>query len=162
AAAPAFDRGSGRGASGGVAPAVAGRRSAMSGDEWRGLGALVRLAVARPVVTILASILLAAASLGYTVRHLGFVTSGRDLLPHDQTFVQRDEQISDDFPRLDQLIVAIQSDDVGQSKAYAHRLAQELRGERETFQHVTYRIDPKRFRGRELLYLTPAELRDVR
>jgi hypothetical protein len=134
----------------------------MKRDRWRGLGALARLAVARPVVTISLSVLLAFLALAYTVGHLGFVTSGRDLLPQDQPYVQRDEEISDDFPRLDQLVVAIESDDVGRSKAYAHRLTEELRREPGTFQHVTYRVDPKRFRGRELLYVSPADLRDVR
>jgi len=127
----------------------------MSREGWRGLGALVRLASARPVFTVLLSVVFALAALAYTFRHLGFVTSGRDLLPQDRPYVQRDEEISDDFPRLDQLVVAVESDDVGRSKAYAHRLAEELRHEPGTFRHVTYRIDPKRFRSRELLYLEP-------
>jgi len=134
----------------------------MSREGWRGLGALVRLASARPVVTVLLSVVLAVAALTYTFSHLGFVTSGRDLLPQDRSYVQRDDEISDDFPRLDQLVVAVESDDVARSKAYAHRLAEELRSEPGTFRHVTYRIDPKRFRGRELLYPSSPELRDVR
>ena len=134
----------------------------MSREGWRGLGALVRLASVRPVVTVLLSVALALAALIYTFQHLGFVTSGRDLLPQDRPYVQRDQEISDDFPRLDQLVVAVESGDVRRSKAYAHRLADELRREPGTFQHVTYRIDPKKFRGRELLYLSPAELRDLR
>jgi len=133
----------------------------MSREGGRGLGALVRLASARPVFTVLLSVVFALAALAYTFRHLGFVTSGRDLLPRDR-YVQRDEEISDDFPRLDQLVVAVESDDVGRSKAYAHRLAEELRREPGTFRHVTYRIDPKRFRGRELLYLVPPDLANIR
>jgi len=134
----------------------------MSREGWRGLSALVRLASARPAFTVLLSAVFALAALAYTFRHLGFVTSGRDLLPQDRPYVQRDEEISDDFPRLDQLVVAVESDDVGRSKAYAHRLAEELRREPGTFRHVTYRIDPKRFRGRELLYLAPPDLADIR
>src|SRR5207237_59558 len=103
----------------------------------------------------------AVAALTYTVRQLGFVTSGRDLLPHGQPFVQREQEYSDDFPRLDQLVVAVEADDVARSKAYARRLAQELRKERDTFAHVTYRIDPRRFRGRELLYLSRHDLADL-
>jgi len=134
----------------------------MSREGWRGLGALVRLATRRPVVTVLLSVALAVTALGYASRHLGFVTSGRDLLPQDRPYIHRDEEISNDFPRLDQLVVAVESDDVGRGKAYAHRLAEELRRHPDTFRHVTYRIDPKRFRGRELLYASPADLRDVR
>jgi len=145
-----------------VASALAGRRGTMSREGWRGLGALVRLASARPVVTVLLSVVLAVAALTYTFSHLGFVTSGRGLLPQDRSYVQRDDEISDDFPRLDQLVVAVESDDVARSKAYAHRLAEELRSDPGTFRHVTYRIDPKRFRGRELLYPSSPELRDVR
>jgi hopanoid biosynthesis associated RND transporter like protein HpnN len=127
----------------------------------RALGILVRLACARPLLTVLVGALTAAAGLGYTARHLGFVTSGRDLLPQDRAYVHRDEEYSDDFPRLDQLVVAVASDDAVRSKAYAHRLAQELRRDPETFKHVTYRIDPHRFRGRELLYLSRDELTDL-
>src|SRR5205823_1449258 len=68
---------------------------------------------------------------------------------------RRPQRLSATAPRLDQLVVAVESDDVGRSKAYAHRLAEELRHEPGTFRHVTYRIDPKRFRSRELLYLEP-------
>ncbi|HZP43985.1 MAG TPA: MMPL family transporter [Candidatus Binatia bacterium] len=131
-------------------------------DGWRPLRALVRLASARPRVTVLVSVLAAVASLAYSVGHLGFITSGRDLLPQDQAFVQRDEEYSDDFPRLDQLVVAVESADADRAKAYARRLSEELRREPEIFHHVTYRIDPKRFRGRELLYLDPANLIEVR
>src|SRR6185295_9343734 len=121
------------------------RRTTASDATGRGLRRLVRLACTRPLVTVLLSVLGAVAALTYTVHGLGFVTSGRDLLPQDRPFVQRDEEYSDDFPRLDQLVVAVESDDVRRSKAYAHRLADELRRESETFRHVTYRIDPKRF-----------------
>src|SRR5207237_888380 len=106
AEAPPLDRGGGGGTPGGVASAVAGGRGAMSREGWRGLGALVRLASARPVVTVLLSVVLACAALVYTFSHLGFVTSGRDLLPQDRSYVQRDEEISDDLPRLDHLVVA--------------------------------------------------------
>ncbi len=132
-----------------------------SGASGRGLRLLVRLACARPLVTVLLGVLGAVAALTYTVRQLGFVTSGRDLLPHGQPFVQREQEYSDDFPRLDQLVVAVEADDVARSKAYARRLAQELRKDRDTFAHVTYRIDPGRFRGRELLYLSRHDLADL-
>src|SRR5436309_9022575 len=127
----------------------------------RALRSVVRLACARPLVTVLLGVLGAVAALTYTVHHLGFVTSGRDLLPQDRPFVQRDEEYSDDFPRLDQLVVAVEADDVTRSKAYARRLAQELREDRATFAHVTYRIDGSRFRGRELLYLSRHDLADL-
>src|SRR5439155_4728163 len=161
AAAPPLGRGGRRSAPGRVASAVAGRRGTMSREGRRGLGALVRLASARPVLTVLLGIVFAIAALAYTFGHLGFVTSGRDLLPQDRPYVQRDKEISGDFPRLDQLVVAVESDDVERSKAYAHRLAEELRAP-GTFRHVTYRIDPNRFRGRELLYLAPPDLAKIR
>ena len=62
----------------------------MSREGGRGLGALVRLTSARPVFTVSLSVVFALAALAYTFRHLGFVTSGRDLLPRDP-YVQRDE-----------------------------------------------------------------------
>ena len=144
-----------RGPTSGVSGATA------SDATGRALRSVVRLSCARPLVTVLLGVLGAVTALAYTVHQLGFVTSGRDLLPQDQPFVQRDEEYSGDFPRLDQLVVAVEADDVAHSEAYARRLAQELRKNGGTFAHVTYRIDPGRFRGRELLYLSRHDLADV-
>ena len=140
-------------------PGVSGATA--SDATGRALRSVVRLSCARPLVTVLLGVLGAVAALTYTVHQLGFVTSGRDLLPQDQPFVQRDEEYSDDFPRLDQLVVAVEANDVARSEAYARRLAHELRKNGGTFAHVTYRIDPSRFRGRELLYLSRHDLADV-
>src|SRR2546427_1076214 len=137
-------------------PGVSGATA--SDATGRALRSVVRLSCARPLVTVLLGVLGAVAALAYTVHQLGFVTSGRDLLPQDRPFVQRDEEYSGDFPRLDQLVVAVEADDVARSEAYARRLAQELRKNGGTFAHVTYRIDPGRFRGRELLYLSRHDL----
>ncbi|TMA40684.1 MAG: hypothetical protein E6J81_19555, partial [Deltaproteobacteria bacterium] len=140
-------------------PGVSGATA--SDATGRALRSVVRLSCARPLVTVLLGVLGAVAALAYTVHQLGFVTSGRDLLPQDRPFVQRDEEYSGDFPRLDQLVVAVEADDVARSEAYARRLAQELRKNGGTFAHVTYRIDPGRFRGRELLYLSRHDLVNV-
>jgi len=133
----------------------------MSSRVGRGLLVLVRLSCARPLATVLLGVLAAVAALAYTVHHLGFVTSGRDLLSQEQPFVQRDAEYSEDFPRLDQLVVAVEAADVARAKAFARRLADDLRKDPETFEHVTYRIDPSRFRGRELLYLSRHDLADI-
>ena len=48
------------------------------------------------------------------------------------------------------------------ARAYAARLTEELQQAPVKFQRVAYRIDPKRFEGRQLLYLSTPELREIR
>ena len=123
---------------------------------------LVRASCARPWLTVLLSVVLAVAGVAYTLHALTFKTSGRDVLPQDAPYVKRYVEIGKDFGELEDIVVVIESRSFEAAKAYAARLVAELRGSPVKFERIAYRIDPKQFEGRQLLYLPTRELKEIR
>src|SRR4029453_7494642 len=122
---------------------------------------LVRVSCRRPYVTVGLSLLLAAASVAVTVHGLTFKTSGRDVLPQNAGYVQRYVEYARDFGELEDIVVVGEARTVEAAEAYASRLAGELRASPVKFPRASYRIDPKRFEGRQLLYLSTDTLREI-
>jgi len=128
----------------------------------RVLRRLVRLSCRRPGVTVTISLLLAAAAVAYTAHALTFKTSTRALLPQDAGYVVRYAEYAKEFGELEDIVVVVEAGSFEGARAYAARLTEELKQAPVKFQRVAYRIDPKRFEGRQLLYLTTPELREIR
>jgi hopanoid biosynthesis associated RND transporter like protein HpnN len=123
---------------------------------------LVRVSCRRPYVTVTLSLLLALLGIVATVQGLRFKTSGRDVLPPDAGYVQRYAEYARDFGELEDIVVVVEARTFEAAKAYASRLVQELRGSPLKFGRASYRIDPQRFEGRQLLYLSSEKLREIR
>ena len=123
---------------------------------------LVRLSCRRPVVTTAISLLLAVAGITYTLHTLSFRTSGRDLLPRDAGYIVRYNQYAREFGELEDIVIVIEARTFEAAKAYAARLVHDLRASPIKFPRVTYRVDPQRFEGRQLLYLPTEQLKEVR
>lgn len=123
---------------------------------------LVRSSCKRPILTVCLSLGLAALGIAYTFHALTFKTSTLHLLPPGQSYATLYREYSDDFGELDDIVVVVQGRTVEESKAYAARLVRELRTSPIRFQRVAYRIDPKRFERRALLYLSVEELTEIR
>ncbi len=123
---------------------------------------LVRLSCRRPIVTVLLSLILAGLGVGYTVNNLTFKTSGRDLLPQNANYVVRYNQYVREFGELEDIVVVIEARTFEATKAYAAQLVHGLRTSSLKFPRVAYRIDPKSFEGRQLLYLPTEELKEIR
>ena len=128
----------------------------------RVLRRLVRLSCRRPGMTVAISLLLAAAAVAYTAHALTFKTSTRALLPQDAGYVVRYAEYAKEFGELEDIVVVVEAGSFEGARAYAARLTEELKQAPVKFQRVAYRIDPKRFEGRQLLYLTTPELREIR
>lgn len=126
------------------------------------LRALVRIASERPRLTVLLSLALGALGIAYTAHALTFKTSTLHLLPPGQRYATLYREYTEDFGELDDIVVVVQGRTVEESKAYAARFVHALRASPIRFQRVAYRIDPKRFQGRALLYLPAEELREIR
>ena len=120
------------------------------------------IAAARPILTVALSLACALAGVFYSLQELTFMASGRDLLPPGQAYVQRYGEYMSDFGELDEIAVVVEGKNLAVAKAYASRFVRELRKYPDRFKRVTYRIDPKRFEGRGLLYLSPDKLSDIR
>ncbi len=123
---------------------------------------LVRVSCARPVLTVALSAVLSILGIAYTLHALTFRTSGRDVLPQDASYVKRYVKIAENFGELEDIVVVIEARSFEGAKAYAARLVQELRASPVKFHRIAYRIDPKQFEGRQLLYLPTAELKEIR
>ncbi len=123
---------------------------------------LVRASCRRPLLTVALSLVLALLGAAYTVHGLRFKTSGRDVLPQNAGYVQRYVEYGREFGELEDIVVVIEAPTFEASKEYASRLVQELRHAPVPFPRASYRIDPKRFEGRQLLYLSTAKLREIR
>jgi hypothetical protein len=98
----------------------------------------------------------------YTLHTLSFGTSGRDLLPRDAGYIVRYNQYAREFGELEDIVIVIEARTFEAAKAYAARLVHELRVSPIKFPRVTYRVDPQRFEGRQLLYLPTEQLKEVR
>jgi hopanoid biosynthesis associated RND transporter like protein HpnN len=120
---------------------------------------VVRAATARPTLTVVLCLVLAALGIGYTARTLTFQTSAVELLPADRVYVQRFKQYLGDFGELNDIVIAVEAPELEQAKVFARRLADRLTlsGAR-----VTYRIDPEAFVGQALLYVSVTQLGELR
>ncbi len=123
---------------------------------------LVRVSCARPAVTVALSLALSVLGIAYTLHALTFNTSGRDVLPQNESYVKRYVQIAKDFGELEDIVVVIEARSLEGAKAFAARLVQELRASPVKFHRIAFRIDPKQFEGRQLLYLSTSELKEIR
>src|SRR4026209_2889062 len=123
---------------------------------------LVRLSTRRPTVAGALSLLLAAAAILYTMHALTFKTSTRALLPQYAGYVQRYGEYAAEFGELEDIVVVVEAGSFEGARAYAARLTEELRQSPVKFHRIACRIGPKRFEGRQLLYLPTDELREIR
>ena len=123
---------------------------------------LVRWATVRPWLTIAVCLALAGVGLFYTARRLTFQTSSVELLPPERVYVERFKQYLADFGELNDIVIVVEAPQVEQAKVFAGRLAGELTGPPLNVSRVTYRIDPERFAGRALLYLSTDQLAELR
>lgn len=123
---------------------------------------VVRASTVRPTLTVLLCLLAAVAGIGYTVRAITFETDTLRLLPANQRYAVRFEEYRQDFGALNETVVAIEAPTPREARAYAGRLASELRHSSERAPRISYRIDPARFRGRQLLLMPLDKLEQLR
>jgi hopanoid biosynthesis associated RND transporter like protein HpnN len=126
------------------------------------LGRLVGLAAGRPIWTLVLSCLLAAAGAGYALTALTLKTSQRALLPQRQPSIERYAEYTREFGDLDDIAVVVEASSLAEAKDYVSRLASELRARQVPLKRIAYRIDPKQFEGRGLLYLPAERLGEIR
>ena len=128
----------------------------------RPLRALVRMSCARPVATVLVALVLAVLSVVYALEYLTFATSTRSLLPPGKPYVERYTQYDREFGDLDSIAIVVEAPSLPEATLYANRLVRQLRAENVPLKRIAYRIDPKQFEGRGLLYLSKERLANIR
>ena len=123
---------------------------------------LVRLSCAHPSLTVAGALGLAVASVLYALATLTFQTSTLGLLPPGQPYAERYRQYQREFGELDDLAIVVQAPSLPEATLYARRLVRELRAAHVPLARIAYRIDPKQFEGRALLYLSKEKLASIR
>ena len=122
----------------------------------------MRVSCARPALTVALAVALAAGSVGYAVRTLTFATSTRALLPEGQPYIERYVELDREFGDLDELVIAVEAPSLPEATLYARRLVRALRTRQVPLGRIAYRIDPKQFEGRALLYMSRPRLAEIR
>lgn len=113
-------------------------------------------------MTLGIAVVLTAASGVYALTTLKFATSTRALLPQNERYIERYVQFDAEFGELDDLAIVVQAPSLPEARIYAGRLVRELRANRVPLARIAYRIDPKQFEGRALLYLSTERLKEIR
>ncbi len=108
------------------------------------------------------AVLLTVASGIYSLTTLKFATSTRALLPQNERYIERYVQFDQEFGELDDLAIAVQAPSLPEARIYAGRLVRDLRTNGVPLARIAYRIDPKQFEGRALLYLSTDRLKEIR
>lgn len=123
---------------------------------------LVQGATARPAWTLAGAVALAALAVGYSLHTLALRMAIRDLFPKGLPYVERWVEYEREFGELDDIAVVIEAPSPPEAKEYAARLVREIRQARVPVNRIAYRIDPKQFEGRALLYLSRERLEEIR
>src|SRR2546425_12780489 len=115
-----------------------------------------------PLVTLVLAVALAAVSVWYALSTLTFATSTRALLPQGKPYIERYGELDKEFGQLDDIVVVVEARSLPEAKVYATRLVRELKRRNAPLKSLSYRIDPKQFEGRALLYLSKEKLTTIR
>jgi hypothetical protein len=118
--------------------------------------------IRHPVGVVLTAVLGAVISLLYTATHLEFDSNRLDLVSAGEHYTQLDAAFSREFEDLPgSMVVVIQSQHPDRAKAFATALAQRW----QTDPHIAkvfYRLNVDALKRKDLLYLSPDELTDLR
>jgi hypothetical protein len=136
--------------------------STLQRREQQLLRALARLTISYPWTVLLVCLALALVATLYTAHSMTFVTGRNDLISSDKRYVQLDDEYSQEFMGIDQIVVVVEPREVSQGKEFVERLGARLLKDTTHVAEVFYRIDMSSLEGKKLLYLAPDDLRSLR
>ena len=140
----------------------------MQREDWRQefvprcLWTLVRLAIARPWITILVAMAVTGLTLWYTATHLELQTSRNALVPQKASYIQHYRELQKTFADFDPLIVVIEPQQLDRGKQFIDALAARLRAHGQPFARVTDKLDTRSLEGKKLLLLSPEDLQTLK
>ncbi len=108
------------------------------------------------------AVVLAVASVYYTVTNLAIRTSRNDLVASDQRLVQQSEKMDRAFGGRDGMVVVVENGHPKRAINFANDLAAELRRYPDHFPELFYHIDPEKLKRSALLYLDLPDLDKIK
>ncbi len=115
-----------------------------------------------PRKVVVGALALAALSVLYTVGSLQFKTDRGDLVSATSYQQRLTRERFREFGDRDGFVVVIENRERAESIAFLTALARRIQGDSRYFDDVFYRVDPKAFANRALLYLDPEDLATLR
>ncbi len=106
-------------------------------------------------------VVLLAACVFYTVKHLEFNTSRRDLVGANKKYHQNYLQFRQEFPGQDDLVAVVESEDMEKNRQFVERLGARLEAETNLFKDVFYKGDLKLMGPKALLFLPEKTLGEL-
>ncbi len=109
-------------------------------------------------------VLLFFACIYYTAfssHHLEFDASRNNLVGSDKKYHKNYLKYKEEFPGQDDLVVVIESDDMGKNRQFVERLGARLEVETNLFTDVFYKGDLKMLGNKALLFVPEADLREM-
>jgi hypothetical protein len=154
----------GKGPAEGMPAARGSAMTSTAGNGRRGnfLLALMRFSVRRPGLVLGVAAILALVSVAYTVVSIDFKTSRNDLVAKEERVVRLFSEISEQFGRQTNVIVVVEGLDLERMKTFMRDLAARLESEPQYFDHLFYRLDTTPLETKKLLYLSTAEISDLK
>ncbi len=134
----------------------------VSSISTRFLHLLAKLPLRFPWLMVLMFIAVSAASLNYTVHHLGMNTNTSDLLSQDLPFIQMRAKLDKAFPKdASAIIVVVESPTPEQTAMAAEFVQKRLQNEKRFFESAYIPVDNSFYRQQGFLYLSLQELEDL-
>src|SRR6266508_5899587 len=96
-------------------------------------------------------ILLFAACVYYTIRHLEFNTSRNDLVGSDKKYHQNFLRFKKEFSGEDDLVAVVESEDNEKNRQFVERIGKKLEEQTNLFRDIVYKGDLKMLGPKALL-----------
>jgi len=106
-------------------------------------------------------IILLLLSIYYTVAELKFSTSRNDLVGSDKKYHRNFLDFKNEFPRQDDLVAVVESEDLEKNRQFVERLGARLESETNLFADVFFKGDLKMLGPKALLFLTNQTLLEL-
>ncbi len=128
----------------------------------RFLAAVVAGAGRYPRLVLAAAIVLTATSLYGACFHLQYRTQRSDLISPRKAYQQRWQKYLAEFGDDDDIVAVVKGGDSRRMKAALEALAEGVRARPELFDRLFYKVDLRPLHDRALLFLSPAQITEIR